>query len=182
MKNIPNIISLFRLFSTPFIIWFILNNKMLTALILFIIAGISDVLDGFIARATNSHSFLGAYIDPIADKVLITSIYLLLGYKNLIPQWLIFPIIFRDIMIISGIAFSSIYKKRSLKIKPLFISKINTLLQIMLVIQILMFKALDITHINYTKVLSIIVLFTTITSGICYIKLWINFLYNKSTN
>ena len=125
----PNFITLARLFSVPLIVWLILTGDYHLAFCLTLIAGISDILDGLLARILKVYSAIGARLDPFADKVLLMGIYTALSMKELVPLWLVILVIFRDILILGGIILLWGMKK-NFKIQPLLISKANTFFQI----------------------------------------------------
>ena len=127
--NFANIITVFRLLLTPIIIWLIFSSYYLLGLIFFVLSGLSDALDGFIAKQFNQKTLLGSYLDPIADKALIVSSILVLGYVGAIPPWLIILIVSRDLAILGAVIISWLIES-SLKIEPIISSKINTFLQI----------------------------------------------------
>src|SRR6266542_3283568 len=118
--NIPNLITLARILSVPIMVWAISSGEMLFAFILFVIAGLSDAVDGYLAKRLDMASELGAYLDPIADKALIVSIYVTLGISGAVP---------RDIMIVGAVMLAWLLGK-PIAAKPLMVSKINTAAQI----------------------------------------------------
>lgn len=127
--SIPNLITLARILLVPVVVWAIASNTMWIAFVLFLVAGISDGVDGFIAKRYGMTTELGAYLDPLADKALIVSIYLSLGINGDIPRWLVILVVSRDILIVGGIMLSWLMDN-PLKIKPLWVSKLNTVAQI----------------------------------------------------
>ena len=127
--NFANIITVVRLLFTPIIIWLIFSSYYYLGLIFFVLSGLSDALDGFIAKQFNQRTILGSYLDPVADKTLIVSSILALGYMGAIPSWLIILIVSRDLAILGAVIISWLVE-RSLKIEPIISSKINTFLQI----------------------------------------------------
>ncbi|HET9903523.1 MAG TPA: CDP-alcohol phosphatidyltransferase family protein [Xanthobacteraceae bacterium] len=129
--NLPNLITLARILSVPIVVWAIAANEMLVAFVLFVTAGISDAVDGFLAKRFDMKSELGAYLDPLADKVLIVSIYVALGITQEIPRWLVILVVSRDLMIIGAVMLSWLVGK-PVAVRPLVISKINTVAQIVL--------------------------------------------------
>src|SRR4051794_9384275 len=100
------------------------------AFLLFLLAGISDAVDGFLAKRFAMSSELGRYLDPLADKVLVVSIYVALGVAEAIPRWLVILVVSRDIMIIGAIMLSWLIG-RPVAVKPLLVSKLNTVAQIL---------------------------------------------------
>lgn len=127
--SIPNLITLGRILLVPVVVWAIMSNAMWAAFMLFLLAGVSDAVDGFLAKRFNMTTVLGAYLDPLADKALIVSIYLTLGISGYIPRWLVILVVSRDILIVGGIMLSWLMGD-PLKIKPLLVSKLNTVAQI----------------------------------------------------
>jgi cardiolipin synthase len=130
--NLPNLITLSRLLSVPLTIWLILGERFGVAFWVFVGAGISDALDGFIAKRFDCRTRLGALLDPVADKALLTSVYVALGIAEYLPNWLVILVVFRDVMIIGGFVLIQTLAATS-RFDPLYISKINTLAQIALV-------------------------------------------------
>src|SRR5262245_25614929 len=110
-------------------VWAIASHEMRGAFLLFLAAGLSDAVDGFLAKRFNMKSELGAYLDPIADKVLIGSIYIALGITEAIPRWLVILVVSRDLLIVGGIMLAWVLG-RPMTVKPLMVSKLNTVAQI----------------------------------------------------
>lgn len=127
--SIPNLITLGRILLVPVVVWAIASGAMWIAFVLFLVAGVSDAIDGFLAKRFNMTSVLGAYLDPLADKALIVSIYITLGIYGLIPRWLVILVVSRDIMIVGGVVLSWLVGS-PLKMRPLLVSKLNTAAQI----------------------------------------------------
>jgi cardiolipin synthase (CMP-forming) len=127
--NLPNLITLARILSVPLVVWAITSGEMLIAFLLFVAAGISDAVDGFLAKRFGMTSELGAYLDPLADKVLIVSIYIALGISEAVPRWLVILVVSRDLMIIGAVMLSWLVGK-PVEVKPLLVSKLNTAAQI----------------------------------------------------
>jgi cardiolipin synthase (CMP-forming) len=172
LLTLPNWITFGRILCVPFVVYTLLTNQPVAALIFFVVAAISDALDGFIARYTKTRSKLGAYLDPLADKLLFLGTFLTLGYLNIIPLWLIILSIYRDLTIVLGVGLLKYYKV-DIEIKPLLISKINTVVQSIVVVAFLVIKAFAIQHtillivaysLVYTNVL------TLLLSGVGYIR------------
>ena len=129
--TVPNFITIARLLSVPLIVWLMIADRFLEATILFIIAGISDAADGFIAKRFGAASELGAYLDPIADKALLVSVFVTLGFKGVLPAWLIVLVVSRDLFIIGALMLSYMLGN-PMEMRPLWVSKINTAAQILL--------------------------------------------------
>jgi cardiolipin synthase len=127
--NIPNIITLGRILAVPFIVWAIASNQMEIAFAIFIVAGVSDAVDGFLAKRFNMSSELGALLDPVADKALLVSIYMALGIWGAVPRWIVILVVSRDIMIVGAVIVSWLFG-RPIPMKPLMVSKLNTVAQV----------------------------------------------------
>jgi cardiolipin synthase len=130
--SIPNLITLARILLVPVVVWAIASNQMLFAFLLFAAAGVSDAVDGFLAKRFGMASELGAYLDPLADKVLIVSIYVSLGIMDGLPRWLVILVVSRDLLIVGGVLFSWLIG-RPVSVKPHPVSKLNTAAQLLLV-------------------------------------------------
>jgi cardiolipin synthase len=130
--SIPNLITLARILLVPVVVWAIASNQMLFAFLLFAAAGVSDAVDGFLAKRFGMASELGAYLDPLADKVLIVSIYVSLGIAAALPRWLVILVVSRDLLIVGGVMFSWLIG-RPVSVKPHPVSKLNTAAQLLLV-------------------------------------------------
>lgn len=133
---IPNIITVFRLFLVPLIIWLIVSSNLLAAFIIFLLAGVTDMLDGFLARRFGWQTELGAYLDAIADKALLMSVYASLAFFGHLPAWIAIVVVSRDVLIIGAVMLSWLLD-RAIEIRPLFISKVNTAVQIALALLVL---------------------------------------------
>jgi Phosphatidylglycerophosphate synthase len=129
--NIPNTLTLTRIVLVPLVVWLIITHAMLAAFVLFLLAGLSDAADGYLAKRFGWHTELGAYLDPIADKALLVSIYVTLGFSNHLPAWLVIAVVSRDIVIIGAFILSWMLS-RPVTVYPLLVSKANTLSQIVL--------------------------------------------------
>jgi cardiolipin synthase len=176
--NIPNILTLVRILLTPLLIIFLLKKRFTMALLVFAMAGISDALDGFIARYFNQRTVLGAHLDPLADKLLLLSSYISLAVLKVIPGWLAVVVIARDVIILLGIAVMTITQK-PYEIKPSTISKCTTAIQLVTIFFILLhpdgtrFSTFQISMFWATAVL-------TIASGLHYIYIGMNQLQENS--
>lgn len=170
--TLPNMISLARLLSVPFNVWLILIDHWRLALVVFCLAGLSDAVDGFLAKRFNMQSRLGQYLDPIADKVLLVSIFIVLGTQQHLPLWLVIMVVSRDLLIVGGVfllyAFDQPYVPR-----PFLISKFNTATQIILAATVIASLAFAVEGAApYIQFLVVIVGLTTIASGTAYLVDW----------
>jgi cardiolipin synthase (CMP-forming) len=127
--NLPNLITIARILLVPVVVWAIASREWQIAFLLFLIAGVSDAIDGFLAKRFGMSSELGAYLDPLADKVLIVSIYIALGITEAIPRWIVILVVSRDILIIGGVMLAWFLGK-AVRVKPVLVSKLNTVAQI----------------------------------------------------
>ena len=135
--NLPNILTLIRVLLIPVFVLLIINKLFEWALFTFAIAGITDGIDGLIARITHQRTELGAYLDPIADKLLLFSAFISLVIIEMIPSWLVVIVITRDVIILVGflVMFLTSYHP---KINPSLLSKLTTALQIVTILLALM--------------------------------------------
>lgn len=131
--NIPNILTLLRIIMVPVIVILLIQGSFLKALLVFMAAGLTDILDGFLARVLHQQTELGAYLDPIADKALLISSFLTLSILHIIPGWLAVIVISRDCIILLGISVLTIMSI-SVEIRPAFISKVTTALQLITIL------------------------------------------------
>jgi cardiolipin synthase len=134
--TLPNFITIARLLGVPLIVWLMIADRFLEATVLFIIAGISDAADGFIAKRFGAASELGAYLDPVADKALLVSVFVTLGFKGVLPAWLIVLVVSRDLFIIGGMLLAYVLSN-PMAVHPLWVSKANTVAQILLIVLVL---------------------------------------------
>ena len=174
-SDIPNLISILRILLVAPTVYYLLNENYSVALLLFFIAGVSDGVDGFLARHFNWQSRLGAILDPIGDKLLLVTCYLALGWLGHIPILLVILILLRDIIIVLGAVTYHMYIEE-VDIKPVLVSKLNTVLQIMLVVLLLFglsrLAFSDLVTPQVIDVLVWLVYATTVASGIVYVWLW----------
>src|SRR5271156_3661832 len=169
--NLPNLISLARLFLVPLTIWLILVSHYGTAFWILLAAGISDALDGFIAKRFDRRTRLGALLDPVADKALLVSVYVTLGLAHQLWTSLVILVVFRDVMIVGGfLLIQAIAAPKHYD--PLYISKINTGLQIALVAFVLARLGLSAASSVVDVLLSLAVATTTVLSGLSYFVRW----------
>ena len=169
--SIPNLITLGRIILVPAVIWAIISGEMLVAFTLFLAAGLSDAVDGFIAKRFHMASELGAYLDPLADKALIVSIYVALGIARELPISLVILVVSRDIMIISGFMLAWLVNK-PMQVRPHPVSKLNTVMQILLAALVLAEKGMvfDAAPVETTGIALVAIL--TVLSIAFYLAEW----------
>lgn len=170
-SQIPNLLTLLRILAAPVLILLLRDNNYELALIIFILAGITDGLDGYIAKRFNFVSELGAHLDPLADKIIIISAYCMLVWLGLIPFWLVTLVIFRDIIIVGGYMVL-MYLDGDIPMLPTIMSKLNTVFQISLVISVLLENSVWNFIPGASVVLLYAVVITTIASGAQYVWVW----------
>lgn len=168
MISLPNFLSFARLLSVPVIIWLLLDRALAASFWLFVAAGITDALDGFLAKRFNSRTQLGAYLDPLADKALLVGVYVTLGWTGDLPAWLVILVVFRDLTIVGGALLEQTITQ-SFKSRPMMISKVNTALQIALAALVLARLGLSFYDFGLTAILVLVVAATTVASGLAYL-------------
>ena len=170
--TIPNLISITRLFLVPLCIWLISTNKTMLAFIVFVVAGITDAVDGFLARQFNMGSQLGTYLDPLADKALLVSIYVTFAVLAEIPVWLPILVVSRDVLIVGGVLLAWMLGA-PVAMHPRRISKLNTVAQIMLAAIVLGDLAFGGGRLSEIRdVMVYVVGFLTLASAIVYALDW----------
>ena len=166
--NLPNLITLARLLAVPLTVWLILQQHYGAAFWIFVGAGISDALDGYIAKRFDQRTQLGALLDPAADKTLLAGVYVTLGMAGHLPGWLVILVILRDFLIILGFVLLQTAASPT-RLNPLYVSKINTLLQITLVGFVLARLGLAIEPGPVTRILVDMTAAMTVISGLFYL-------------
>ncbi|MGD8927076.1 MAG: CDP-alcohol phosphatidyltransferase family protein [Thioalkalispiraceae bacterium] len=175
MRFIPNLISIIRILlviPTVYLLW---NKQYSYALLLFFIAGVSDGLDGFLARRFNWTTRLGSFLDPMGDKLLMTASYFMLGLLGHLPVWLVAIVIGRDLVIVLG-ALAYRLLVQDITMSPLVLSKINTAAQIFLVLLMLYHLSslpmAEMVPAWLTQGTIYVVMITSLLSGLAYIIVW----------
>src|ERR1700754_408436 len=169
--SIPNIITLGRILLVPFIVWAIASNQLEIAFAIFIVAGVSDAVDGFLAKRFNMSSELGALLDPVADKALLVSIYMALGIWGAIPRWIVILVVSRDIMIVGAVIVSWLFGK-PIPMKPLMVSKLNTVAQVSFAALVLAALGFGFSSSPYDLILMGFVTILTLLSVAFYLVEW----------
>jgi cardiolipin synthase len=170
--SIPNLITLARILLVPVVVWTIASGRMDVAFLLFAAAAVSDAVDGFLAKRFGMKTELGAYLDPLADKVLIVSIYVTLGITAVIPLWIVILVVSRDIMIVGAIILSWLVG-RPVQIRPHVVSKINTGMQIVFAALVLASHGFDFdVEPMLTLVMALVAVLTLLSVGF-YLAEWV---------
>ena len=169
---LPNLITLGRLCLVPALVYFVLLGEASAAFWVFILAGVSDALDGLLAKRLNCVTRFGTFLDPVADKALLVAAFVTLGMQDQLPLWLVILVVSRDLMIVGGALLYQLIMGE-LHLRPLPISKLNTAAQILLVALVLVQPGLGIT---LPAVLTLIMVWfaglTTLISGAAYLVTW----------
>ncbi|MDO9416037.1 CDP-alcohol phosphatidyltransferase family protein [Pararhizobium sp.] len=170
--TIPNLITIGRFLAVPVILYAMAEGAMLLAFVLFLLAGLSDAVDGIIARSFDQQSELGAKLDPVADKLLIVSVFIMLFLIGHLPVWLLVLVVSRDVLVLAAVAVSSLVG-RPVKVAPIFVSKANTAVQIALVVLVLAELAfsVEVGALRFIMILAAAGL--TVLSGAAYFMVWI---------
>ncbi len=170
--SIPNIITLGRIMLVPIVVWAIVSSQMAAAFAVFVVAGVSDAVDGFLAKRFNMTSELGALLDPLADKALLVSIYMALGIWGAIPRWIVILVVSRDIMIVAAVIVSWLFDK-PMPIKPLMVSKLNTVAQVAFAALVLASLGFGFNPAPYDIILMGLVTVFTLVSVSLYLVEWV---------
>ncbi len=171
LKDLPNLISIARIILVGPIAYLLLEQRFSEALILFLVAGISDGLDGYLAKRFNWHSRLGSILDPLADKILLVTSFICLVWVDIIPLWLMVMVFSRDLIIVLGAAAFHLFVGR-FEMAPTWISKVNTALQIVLVLALVLSNGLYVLPAGLLTGLVYAVSLTTLFSGLGYVRTW----------
>jgi cardiolipin synthase (CMP-forming) len=169
--NIPNLISLARLLAVPFCVWLIVKGQLMAAFWIFVLAGLSDAADGYIAKRFNLRTVIGGYLDPIADKALLVSVFVTLGFANYLDSWIVIVAVFRDVLIVCGALLIQVLFQ-SFTVQPLLSSKLNTVFQFLLVALALGLNGYGIDAGPTIDVMTYLAGTTTVWSGMAYLVLW----------
>jgi cardiolipin synthase len=165
--TLPNVITVARLCAVPAAIYLVLHGMFPEAFWLFLGAGASDAVDGWLARRRGP-TYVGAVLDPLADKALLMAMYVVLAVVHVLPDWLAILVVFRDVLIVGGVLVLNVLGQPP-EIRPLMVSKVNTVLQIVLVAVALLMAGFG-RHADVTlQVLIWVVAATTAVSGAAYV-------------
>lgn len=171
VSYIPNLLTVLRIAATPVLIMLLKYGMFPEALLLFVLAGVSDGLDGYIAKRFHYQTRLGAILDPVADKVLLVSCFVMLTIMGHIPFWLLIVVVFRDIVIVGGYLLLVIVEG-AVKMSPSRVSKLNTVFQICLIAGVLIELASGLEFDVALRALIALVTITSVFSGAHYVWVW----------
>lgn len=171
LRDLPNIISAARLIAVIPVVWLLLEHRFGWALLLFAVAGLSDGVDGLLAKSFGWQSRLGGILDPLADKALLVSCFLVLGSMGLIPIWLVLAVVFRDLVIVGG-ALLYHFRVAEVDAAPTLASKLNTVVQLVLVVLVITDAGPYPLPGPLIQMLIWASLATVIVSGVQYVWVW----------
>jgi cardiolipin synthase (CMP-forming) len=168
LLTLPNVITFGRLCAVPLSVWLVLERQFSQAFFLFVAAGVSDAVDGWLARRNGGGNSVGALLDPVADKALLVTMYVTLAAVKVLPDWLAILVVFRDVVIVGGVVVLSLIGQPVL-MRPLYISKLNTVLQILLIAMTLLLSGFGLVAPMALSILVWMVAATTLSSGAAYV-------------
>lgn len=171
--NIPNLITLGRVVAVPIVFWLLITGRNQAAFFLFAAAGISDAVDGWLAKRFQLQTELGAYLDPLADKLLVVCIFVAMGWMGELPLWLVIAVVSRDLLIITGVMLAWLLD-HPVRIRPLIVSKANTLAQLLLASCVLADTGFQLGLGSVRDVLVIVTALLTVASLWAYTVAWLN--------
>ena len=173
LSAIPNLITLFRLLCSPFVIWLLFQSRFRSALAVVFLAGISDWFDGFAARKLKSAGRIGIVFDPLADKTLLVTLFVALGWLGLIPSWMFWLAVGRDVVIVLGALLVRVFRGVT-QFLPLTVGKVSTFFQIVLILLALCYAAFPLPVFLWLKDTAVaLTAIFTFWSGLSYVRLGI---------
>jgi cardiolipin synthase len=175
--NIPNTLTIIRILSVPVFVICLLYDRFLVALLIFVGAGITDGLDGLIARVYHQRTTTGAYLDPIADKLLLVTAFIVLAILGNIPVWLTVIVIAKDVIVALGVLILFLTSRR-VEVKPVLVGKTTTFLQIVTIAWALL-APYSFFFKNFLPYLIWVTAALTCMSGLQYIYVGVNYLKEK---
>jgi len=170
--SIPNLITLGRVILVPVVFWLLVSDRVGAAFFVFVVAGISDAVDGFLAKRFGWQTELGAYLDPMADKLLLVSIFVALGVLKELPSWLVIAVVSRDILIIAAVVLSWLLD-HPVHVRPFVISKANTAAQLVLAALVLADTGFSLGLGTLRDVMIWVTAGLTVGSLVAYMRAWL---------
>jgi cardiolipin synthase len=171
MKHLPNAITVLRAALIPLQAWLLLERDYALAFALFVASGISDLVDGYLARRLNLRTRFGAVADPLADKLTMLTVALLLAQQGWLPWWFTLLVVGRDLLIVAGAAAYHLLVGQ-VEMAPSWISKLNTVLEFVFLASVLALGAGHLADGAWYQVLLVITTATVIASGTSYVVVW----------
>lgn len=179
--SIPNLITLGRVILVPIVFWLLVSGETQAAFFLFVLAGVSDAVDGFLAKRYGWTTELGAYLDPLADKLLIVCVFVALGVSGRLPLWLVIAVVSRDILIVTAVVLSWLLDN-PVRIKPLIVSKANTVAQIVLAGTVLADEGFNLGLGGLRLLLVWVTAGLTLASLAAYLRAWLRHMSGYETS
>ena len=179
--NLANLITIGRILLVPVVVWAIGSGQMQIAFLVFLVAGVSDAVDGFLAKRLGLTSDLGAHLDPLADKALVVSIYVALGITEAVPRWIVILVVSRDILIVGGVMLAWFLGK-PIQVKPVLVSKLNTVAQIIFACLVLGSLAFGLAFESAEYVVMLTVAALTLASIGFYVREWVLHMSTSEVN
>jgi len=180
MLNLPNFLTLIRIVAIPFFLVLLASQLYFDALLVFILGGVTDALDGFIARRMNQKTSLGAILDPVADKLLLMSSFIMLGMMGGLPLWLVVLVVSRDTVILFGYVAISFLLDERLEVQPTIAGKLSTVFQLVTVgVVLLMLARSQLLESWLDDALVYLTAAATVISGVQYLYLGLLRLQNR---
>ncbi|HEY7323115.1 MAG TPA: CDP-diacylglycerol--glycerol-3-phosphate 3-phosphatidyltransferase [Candidatus Binatia bacterium] len=181
MLNLPNFLTLVRILTIPFFLVYLSYHRYAEALIIFVIGAVTDFLDGLAARLMHQETALGAYLDPIADKLLVITAFIMLGLIGGIPEWLAVVVVSRDILILLGYGIIHFLVDERLPVKPSAIGKWSTMLQLLtLAVALVLLHNENLLDGRLWNILIAVTTIATVASGLQYLYRGLVWLQNKA--
>jgi cardiolipin synthase len=180
LAGLPNLITVARLLLAPLVILMIVSQRFMAAFVIFLAAGLSDALDGFIAKRFNLRTELGAYLDPLADKALLVSIYVTMAITGELPPAIAIIVVSRDVMILIAVLISWLLDN-PVAIRPVWVSKFNTAAQIAVAALVLGSRAFDLDPLPGEEYAIWLVAASTLASGGVYIAQWLDHMNQRAS-
>jgi cardiolipin synthase len=183
MLNLPNFLTLIRILTIPFFLIYLSYHRFGAALVIFIIGGVTDFLDGLAARLMHQETALGATLDPIADKLLVITSFIMLGWMNGIPEWLAVVVVSRDVLILLGYGIIYLLVEERMQVKPSKIGKWSTMLQLLtLGVALALLHDQDMLDRRFWHLLVGVTAAATVLSGLQYLYRGLVWLQNRAPN
>ncbi len=170
--NPANMITLARIIMVPVVFWLLVSDQLALAFYTFLVAGVTDAIDGYLAKRFSWQTDLGAHLDPLADKLLLVSVFVALGASGVLPSWLVIAVVARDILIVAAVVLALLLGQ-PMRMRPYWTSKLTTTAQIVLVATTLADEAF-VLHMETARIVLIwAVGLLTATSLALYLKAWL---------
>ena len=179
--SLPNLITIARILMVPLAVWLVITHQMLLAFFVFIAAGVSDAIDGWLAKRFDMRTELGAHLDPLADKLLLISLFATLAIMEKVPAWLAILVISRDVLIVGGVVLAWILG-RPMQMQPRYVSKVNTAAQIIFIGATLLSLAMGWDEAWIDWVGAPLVGLLTAASGAQYLRDWLHHMAEANGN